>query len=394
MSSMIFRHTLLWHRISWILLSWLIGIAGASRGMSGAELVPSDSRTGDGFSIPQPARIFRFPTDHGSHPEFRIEWWYVTGHLTSGDGARHGFQATFFRRAGARSTNTPATVSTNFASDELYLAHMAWLDVGTGTFRHEERLNRRGWDADADTRRLAVRNGNWSLRDVGNDDFELRGGVQAEVAWTLTLNPKKPLVIFGTNGVSRKAAEPWAASHYLTFSRLAVTGRMRRGSNAQTVQGEAWMDHELSSSQLGQGQIGWDWLSVQLQDGRELMAYRMRREDGKTDPFSTVAWIDREGRVRQFGPDHFTWKTEGVWKSPHSGAQYPAVVVLSTPKWEAKPEEILRIEPLAADQELSGLGGSIPYWEGACRVLDSQGRVVGNAFLEMTGYAGLLHRAL
>jgi predicted secreted hydrolase len=135
------------------------------------------------------------------------------------------------------------------------------------------------------------------------------------------------------------------------------------------------MDHELSSSQLGRGQVGWDWASVQLHDGRELMAYRMRREDGTTDPFSTVAWIDQEGRVRQFGPDHFTWKTEGVWKSPRSGAQYPAVVVLGTSKWGASGAEVLRIEPLSADQELSGLGGSIPYWEGACRVLDSQGKV-------------------
>ena len=391
---MMTKQALFWRRISWILLSMLIGIAGASRRMSGAEIVSSGSRTGDGFAIPEPSRIFRFPADHGSHPGFRIEWWYVTGHLTSGDGARHGFQSTFFRRAGARSTNDTATVSTHFASDELFLAHMAWLDVGTGTFRHEERLNRRGWDAEADTRRLAVRNGNWSLRDVGDDTFELQGGVQAEVAWTLRLKPKKPLVIFGTNGVSRKAAEPWAASHYLTFPRLVVNGQMRRGPIAQTVQGEAWMDHELSSSQLGRGQVGWDWASVQLHDGRELMAYRMRREDGTTDPFSTVAWIDREGRVSQFGPDHFTWKTEGIWKSPRSGAKYPAVVVLGTSKWGALGAEVLRIEPLSADQELSGLGGSIPYWEGACRVLDSQGKVVGNAFLEMTGYAGLLHKAL
>ena len=271
---------------------------------------------------------------------------------------------------------------------------MAWLDVDSRRFRHEERLNRSGWDAAAATQHLSVRNGNWSLREIGNDTFELHGGVQAEVAWTLTLRPQKPLVIFGTNGVSRKGAEPWAASHYLTFPRLAVTGQMRRGTNAQIVRGEAWMDHELSSSQLGQGQVGWDWASLQLQDGRELMAYRMRREDGKIDPFSTVAWISREGRVTQFGADQFTWKTEGIWLSPHSGARYPAAVLLGTPKGEAMSGETLRIEPLFADQELSGLAGSIPYWEGACRVLDSKGREVGSAFLEMTGYAGLLRKAL
>ena len=146
---MISKHAIHRRRISRVLLSWLIGIACTMLRTSGMELVPSDASAADGFAIPLPGRLFRFPKDHGSHPEFRIEWWYVTGHLTSGDGARHGFQATFFRRAGARSTNAPTLVSTNFASDELFLAHMAWLDVDSGRFRHEERLNRSGWDAAA-----------------------------------------------------------------------------------------------------------------------------------------------------------------------------------------------------------------------------------------------------
>ena len=368
--------------VSGIVLAWSLSAADP------------DVATVDGFAIPQAGRRFQFPGDHGSHPEFRIEWWYITGHLTTADGMRHGMQATFFRRAGARAVPGVQGASTNFASGEVFLAHMAWLDVSTGKFRHEERLNRRGWDAAADTRRLAVRNGNWSLAEVGTDIFEVRGGVQAEVGWTLTLRPRKPLVIFGTNGVSRKAAEPWAASHYLTFPRLDVTGEWRRGTNRQTVRGEAWMDHELSSSQLGAGQAGWEWACVQLRDGRELMAYRMRRKDGSTDPFSTVAWIGTDGRLRQFGSNRLTWKTAGRWRSPRSGAEYPASVVLEVPALNGAMADSLRLEPLAADQELSGLGGFIPYWEGACRVLDSAGREIGSAFLEMTGYAGSLRKAL
>lgn len=389
---------------------WILGliVLGLARLDLRAEEISPQNRPE--FALPQPGRIFQFPADHGSHPEYKIEWWYITGHLTSEGGQRHGFQATFFRRSGDRRANTdtasvPLTPSTSatplFATDEFFLAHMAWLDVATGTFRHEERLNRRGWDAQADIRKLQLRNGNWSLKDLGPDadgklTLELRGGIQADLFWRMTLRPQKPLVIFGTNGVSRKAREPSAASHYLTFSRMSVSGELRRGSSSKTerIEGEAWMDHEISSSQLGQGQVGWDWTCIQLFDGRELMAYRMRRDDGSRDPFSTVAWIDKSGRVSQWGSDRFQWLGDGQWKSPRSGGVYPAAVLLSVPESDGSPGPTLRIEPLCADQELPGGIGGIPYWEGACRVRDAQGKEIGRAFVEMTGYAGNLRRAL
>ena len=385
--------------------SLVLFLAIARPGLRAAEL-PSSVRPE--FALPQPGRIFQFPTDHGSHPEFKIEWWYITGHLTSEGDQRHGFQATFFRRASdvrpsphpaGTNASTASPSTPNFATDEFFLAHMAWLDVSTKTFRHEERLNRRGWDAQAATNRLDVRNGNWSLKDLGPDaqgqpKLELRGGIQADLFWRMSLTPQKPLVVFGTNGVSRKAREPSAASHYLTFPRLAVTGELRRGSKTERIEGEAWMDHELSSSQLGEGQVGWDWTSIQFFDGRELMAYRMRRDDGTTDAFSTLAWIGKGGRVSQWGPDRFTWRGEGQWKSPRSGGTYPAAVLLTVPEPDGRPGPTLRIEPLCADQELScGIAG-VPYWEGACRVLDAQGKEIGRAFVEMTGYAGHLRRAL
>jgi predicted secreted hydrolase len=124
------------------------------------------------------------------------------------------------------------------------------------------------------------------------------------------------------------------------------------------------------------------------------MAYRMRRDDGTTDAFSTLAWIGKDGRVSQWGPDRFTWRGEGQWKSPRSGGTYPAVVLLTVPEPDGRPGTTLRIEPLCADQELSGGIAGVPYWEGACRVLDAQGKEIGRAFVEMTGYAGHLRRAL
>jgi predicted secreted hydrolase len=156
------------------------------------------------------------------------------------------------------------------------------------------------------------------------------------------------------------------------------------------------MDHEISSSQLGAGQVGWDWACLQLDDGREVMAYRMRRADGSTDPFSTLARIEADGTVRHLDPTGFLWTAEGTWKSPRSGGVYPAGVRLEIPKdpTVGGPATTYRLRPLAADQELSGGAGGIPYWEGACEVLDESGKRIGRAFLEMTGYAGDLGAAL
>lgn len=351
-------------------------------------LLRSDGAVPDAAD-PQPGARFVFPRDHGNHPQFSLEWWYVTGHLHETNGLRHGFQATFFRRSTPRSPGESPSAGPAFDDRQLYLAHMALLEGASGRFLHQERLNRQGWDAGSASDTLDVRNGNWSLRWLGQGDgrLELHGGIRAEASWRLTLTPVKPLVVFGTNGVSRKAAEPSAASHYLTFSRLQVSGTLSRGGQAHPVSGTAWMDHEFSSSQLGAGQVGWDWAGVQLQDGREIMAYRMRRADGTVDPFSTLAWVDRQGRVQHVGPDSFDWEPEGRWRSPITGAEYPAQVRIRVRDPETGQQVLLRLIPLHPAQELTGGLGGIAYWEGACRVLDPAGREIGSAFLEMTGYA-------
>jgi predicted secreted hydrolase len=228
------------------------------------------------------------------------------------------------------------------------------------------------------------------------EPMRLQGGVRGEALWNLVLTPAKPLVLFGTNGVSRKAAEASAASHYLTWSRLQTEGELTLGGRVRKVRGLSWMDHEISSSQLGEGQVGWDWACLQLDDGREVMAYRMRRADGSTDPFSTLARVEADGTVHHVDPTGFRWTTEGTWKSPRSGGVYPAGVRLEIPGGPPNggPYTVHRLRPLAADQELSGGAGGIPYWEGACEVLDDSGKRVGRAFLEMTGYAGDLGAAL
>ena len=367
------------------LLLWLIVVSGSRFTAAG-----DDWTTREGFAIPRPGTTFNFPRDHGSHPAFGIEWWFVTGHLFETNGARYGFQATFFRRSAPRTESSAGPVNPGFKLDQLHLAHTALLDVAGQKFMSQERLNREGWDAGAAVDHLEVRNGNWSLRASGeiSGAMQLKGSIHADAQFDLRLVPQKPLVVFGTNGVSRKAAEVSAASHYLTYTRLAAQGSLRLGSRIVQVSGLAWMDHEFSSSQLGTNQVGWDWACLQLHDGREIMAYRMRRTDGSIDPFSTLAWIDEHGKVRHVGAVDYGWQPEGTWHSVATGANYPAAFRLTTADPATGKPGVVRIKPLAPDQELDGGLGGIPYWEGACKVLDETGREVGQSFLELTGYAG------
>ncbi|MEN9841566.1 MAG: hypothetical protein RL376_1366 [Verrucomicrobiota bacterium] len=365
------------HRLLWVLFVW----TGFSlRG----EDIPA--RTAEGFTVPQPNPSFRFPRDHGSHPDYKIEWWYLTGHLyTAGpDARRFGFQATFFRSASPLAVAArPAPA--NFSHDQIYLAHMALIDARTGRFLHQERLNRAGWDAAASTDTLNVRNGDWSLAfvDATSEVMQLQGGIRGDARFRLTLTPRKPLVRFGEAGYSRKGAAPTAASYYLTFSRLAAEGQLVLDGDVLPVSGEAWMDHEYSSSQLDQNQVGWDWLSAQLKDGREIMFYRLRTREGGSDPASTLTWIDRAGRARK---SPYRWEPLTYWTSPHTGARYPQRIRLVTTDPETGAEAVFMVEPLHPDQELGGTLGGVTYWEGACRLLGADGTEVGSAYMELTGY--------
>jgi predicted secreted hydrolase len=351
-------------------------------------------QTSDGFALPQAGKVFSFPRDRGSHDDFKIEWWYITGHLFGDDGRRFGFQATFFRSAGAPTNSTNAN-NPDFGTDKLFLAHMALLDVKSGKFVHEQRLNRDGWDAFSATNTLDVRNGNWSLRmtDTNRETMDLRGPLDGATGFQLRLQPRKPLVVFGKNSVSRKAADPTASSYYLTFPRLQADGTVKFNSETNRVHGEAWMDHEISSSQLGTGEVGWDWCCLQFKDGREIMAYRMRRKDGSQDDFSTLAWVNTNGVVTQLPSAEFKMQVQRTWSSPVTGANYPVSMKLQTHDPQSRLPVNFMLEPLADNQEITG-GGNLAYWEGACRIRDDASQEIGSAYLELTGYAGNLNKSL
>ncbi len=338
---------------------------------------------GGEWNIPRAGHLFSFPRDHGSHPDFKIEWWYLTGHLEAGE-RRFGFQATFFR-LGQKPVEVP--VGEDFGTEQLYLAHMGLSDPATGRFLHEERLNRGGWDAGAATQDLDVFNGNWTLRrDV--EGMRLQGSIRAEAALDLRLVPEKPHVIFGEDGISRKGPEGTASSYYITYPRLAASGSLHLGEERLSVTGEAWMDHEISSSQLDKDQVGWDWACIQFRDGREIMGYVLRTKGDGISPYSKLVWIDRDGTLTHVKSGDYEWKHEGAWKSPATGATYPVSPMIVTRDPASGAERRLRLLPLLENQEMTGGAGGVSYWEGACEVVEeASGENLGRAYLEMTGYA-------
>ncbi len=335
------------------------------------------------WSVPKSGHALQFPRDHGSHPDFKIEWWYLTGHLFSGV-RRFGFQATFFRLA-----QKPVDVAEDdlFGTSQIYLAHMGLSDPENKAFLHEERLNRGGWDAGAKTGDLEVRNGNWRLVRNGSG-MELEGSIRADAVFSLQLAPEKRHVIFGEDGISRKGPEGSAASYYITFPRLATSGSLTIGGRTYQVEGEAWMDHEISSSQLDRNQIGWDWTCIQLFDGREIMGYVLRTEDGPPSEYSKLVWVDRDGALKHHPYGEYEWQPDGAWTSRVTGATYPVSPLIIAPDPDGGKSRRLRLLPVMEDQEITGRAGGVSYWEGACDVRDEEnGELVGRAYLEMTGYA-------
>jgi predicted secreted hydrolase len=328
------------------------------------------------FRAAKPGYAFQFPRDHGAHPAFSTEWWYFTGHLWSADGRRrYGYQLTFFREglAAGAYRGSPA-----WRTDQIHLAHAALTDLDRGTFRFDERLNREGLPASAAEGGLDLRNAGWTARMAPDGTIRLAFTVGADTL-SLDLASSGPPVLFGDQGYVRKGADPAAASHYLTYPRLATRGTLS-GPRNETLHGLSWMDHEFSSSQLSPGQVGWDWAGIQLRDGRSLMVYRLRGADGTQDPWSLVSEVDARGRLAR--TTRAFRMTGGAWTSPGSRATYPLPLRLEALG------ETWTLEPLVAGQELGTRAGTrITYWEGACRVRDAQGREAGDAYVELTGYA-------
>jgi predicted secreted hydrolase len=347
-----------------------------------------------GFAFARAPYAFSWPIDHGAHPAYRTEWWYTTGHLETPQGRRFGYELTFFRFGLRPGDPRPAALQSRWRGNEVYPAHFALTDEAGKAFFYVERFAREGLGMGrAAESKLDVRVDDWTLRGgpAGRPDFERMTlharspGEGGPNAIDLVQLSEKPPAVHGKGGVSRKAACASCASHYYSYTRLDTRGTLTFGGRRFAVSGISWMDHEFGSAELSADQVGWDWFSVQLDDRRELMMYLLRQRDGTVTAESSGSLIAVDGSVRYLPRDAFTVVASGTWKSPHTGARYPAGWRVTVPGARID----LTLSPVVADQELGGSSGALAYWEGAVDARDpTTGRSLGVGYVELTGYAG------
>ncbi len=328
-------------------------------------------------------RTLRFPADHASHPDYRIEWWYYTGNVRGAEGDRFGFQVTFFRIGVDFAPVNPS----RWAVRDLYMAHLAVTDVEGQTFRFAERLSRAGVDlAGAATDRYRVWIEDWEVARDAQGHHLVRAAADG-IGVDLLLEETRQPVLHGAGGVSRKGSAAGNATHYYSLPRMATRGTLTLDGREFEVDGVSWMDHEFGTSFLEDGQLGWDWLSLQLGDGSELMVFQLRRADGRADDHSSGTLVDANGVSSHLPRGSFELVPGDTWRSATSGALYPIEWRIAVPS-----EEIdLTVAAVVPGQELSTTGSTgVTYWEGAVDATGSRAGVPVAAvgYLEMTGYAG------
>lgn len=330
------------------------------------------------FAPVLPGQSLAFPRDHGAHPDYRTEWWYVTGWLEGEGGAPLGFQVTFFR---TRTGTDPANPSA-FAPRQIIFAHAALSDSATGELVHDQQMAREGFGiAAAGEGDAGIRLLDWSFERSDDGRFQTRVPAR-DFVLELAFTPTQPVMANGEGGFSRKGPGPGQASHYYSMPQLAVSGSVTRQGRRMEVRGSAWLDREWSSTLLDPSAVGWDWTGVNFDDGGALMAFRVR--DGKgASLYAGGTFRHADGRQQVLGPGDVRFVPRRHWRSPDSGAVYPveAEFVLRLPEGERR----VPLRPLFDAQELDGRARGMPaYWEGA---VSTPG---GRGYLELTGYAGRL----
>jgi predicted secreted hydrolase len=318
--------------------------------------------------------LLQFPRDHGSHPSFRTEWWYVTGLLRESNGEEFGVQITFFR-------NRPGIAEegqSRFAPRQLLFAHAALAVPAKRRLIHDQRAARAGLGlAEAGEATTAVSIDDWSL--VRNDGVYVAAIAAREFTLRLTFRVTKPPVLQGDAGVSRKGPRTTQASYYYSVPHLDASGTASIDGKERAVRGVAWLDHEWSSEYLAPEARGWDWIGINLDDGGALMVFRIRDRDNRRY-WAGGSHRDSAGRLTVFGSEDVQFQPLRVWRSPRTNIEYPVAFRVT-----AGPLDVT-LEPLFDDQEQDARAsvGTI-YWEGAVRARRGDD-VVGRGYLELTGY--------
>ena len=328
-------------------------------------------------------RKFIFPDDHGPHSDFRTEWWYFTGNLTSDDNKKFGYQFTIFRTA--LSKEKPER-NTDWNSNQIYMAHFAVTDIDGNKFYYDEKFSREGNNlAGAQANPFKVWLEDWQIIQL--DDrmtFDLPvTGIKAKtdkVEIDFILEAVKQFVLQGEEGLSQKGNQPGNASYYYSYTRLKTDGKIILAGKEFSVSGFSWMDREWSTSALSENQTGWDWFALQLDDNTEIMYYQMRKSDGSADFFSKGIFVDEDGSSQLLKKDDVILSVSDYWLSP-TGEQYPSGWIFRIPAKEID----LIITPAIKNQLMDV---AVRYWEGSVKIegTKSGSKISGRGYVEMTGY--------
>lgn len=344
-------------------------------GCCGSGGLPAVAATQNRTGKADAGRVLQFPRDHGSHPGFRIEWWYITGWLQDQAARELGFQITFFRARPQLSPGNPSA----FNPEQIIIAHAAVADPAQSRLIHSQKAARAVFGlagaAENDTK---VWLDDWQLT---RRDSAYESRIEApELTLNLRMSATQPLLLQGANGYSRKGPGADAASHYYSVPHLQVSGALRTTGASRVVSGKAWLDHEWSSAYLPETAAGWDWIGINLDDGSALMAFQMRQIKTQQPLWAAAKLRDASGQSRVYPTDAIRFTALRLWQSPRTGTRYPVAFRVNIGSLE------IELQPLMDDQEndTRQTTGAV-YWEGAVRVF-SKGRRIGSGYLELTGY--------
>ena len=401
---------------------WIIGIVIfaaaallAARALAGREPAPlaaslealPPAGSAEGFARATEPDAVEFPRDLGPHDDYQTEWWYYTGNLDAADGRRFGFQFTIFRRAlvpegdlaadladseeplkSAESAQSADNAS-SWRTEQVYLAHFAISDIDADAFYPAERFSRGAAGlAGATAEPYRVWLEDWAVEAIAPGQVRLRAQTDG-AALDLVLTETLPPILHGDGGLSQKGPEPGNASYYYSLIGQQAAGAVTVGEERFDVTGLAWKDHEWSTSALSEGAIGWDWISLQMDDGGALMLFEIRRADGTREPLSAGTYVAPDGTLTHLAAGDWTLEVTDTWVSPNSGGEYPAGWRISVPSVGLE----LTGRPQMANQELNV---STTYWEGAVEFSGTLRRapISAEGYIELTGYAGSMEGRL
>jgi predicted secreted hydrolase len=323
------------------------------------------------------------PRDLYAHRHVQTEWWYYTGHAETASGNHFGFEFVFFKRR--TDLDKFSMIPLRVFGNPLYFAHFAITDYNNEKFRYSHRKSANGlfdFPASMSEKHYHLRLGDWTIRE-SNGAHILRASIGNDVTFEATLKPTKKVVLNGKDGKGVSYKDEGQASRYFSYTRMEMDGDIVWNGETEHFTGSAWMDREFGTWTPTENQKGWDWFSVQLENGTELMCYQLRNSAGGVSTYSSGVFIDEEGNSKYLTNEDFIIEPTGYWKSPQTKAVYPNGWKIYVGKFDLH----LTVSPVIENQELDTRGTTmIIYWEGACEVKGKTKETNGKAYVELVGY--------